>query len=189
MDEIKVIQTEDPKEHWGFLSVEDRIVLDLGHGIWEPNVQPTPLYFLYEGASKVIGIDPSQPSYEWYKNNLQTDKFIQHNDYIDSPDKIKIYVNYYKPHVIKCDIEGGEIYLNQLTKEDMESVKEIGIEYHNLQCKVLVQSKLQEWGFDIVQRYQLMTISIDAMGVIYGKKPRQVIIKHRKDGNSEENNG
>ncbi len=186
--EIKVIHTENPKEHWGFLECDSRIILDLGHGIWEENTEPTPIHFLKEGASLVVGVDPSQPSYNWYKDNLKTDRFIQHNDYIDSPNKFQLYLRYYKPHVVKCDIEGSEIFMASLTKEDMESVREMGIEYHSLACRIVIENMATEWGFNIEQQYQLMDINPGGMGVFHLKKPKQVTIKLRKNGNTEENN-
>lgn len=184
MMDLKKITSEDPKEHWGFCRIQDRVVLDLGHGIWEENTKPTPLFFLEEGAQKVVGVDPSQPSYNWYSQNLKTSKFIQHNDFIDSPNKLKMYIQYYKPHLIKCDIEGSEIYFNNITKEDMECVKEIAVEYHNLACKIIMNRMAEEWGMEIVDTYQLMDINPDGMGVIHMKKPSQRIIKTRKDANN-----
>jgi hypothetical protein len=186
--EIKRINTEEPKEHWGFLDVDGRTIIDMGCGIWEPNVEPTPIYFLKEGVTKVIGIDPAEPSYNWYKENVKTERFFQHMDYLDSTEKFKFYINAYKPQVLKIDIEGGEIFMNNLTAEDLESVREIGIEYHNLASKIVIQNMATEWGFNIEGRYQLMDINPDAMGVFHLKKPKQVTIKLRKNGNTEKDN-
>jgi hypothetical protein len=181
---MKIIKTENPSEHWGFLECDGRVVLDLGHGIWEENTEPTPIYFLKEGATKVIGIDPSQPSYNWYRDNLKTDRFFQHNDFIDSTEKFRMYIKYYQPHVIKCDIEGSEIYMNNLTAEDMESVREIGIEYHSLACRITIENMAKEWNFNIEEQYQLMDINPGGMGVYHLKKPKQITMKLRNNGNS-----
>jgi phage anti-repressor protein len=187
--EIKQIKTENPSEHWGFLECDGRTVLDLGHGIWEQDTEPTPIYFLKEKATLVVGVDPSQPSYNWYKDNLKTERFVQHNDYIDGPNKFQMYLRYYRPHVVKCDIEGSEIYMGNLTKEDFETVREMGIEYHSLACRIVIENMATEWGFNIEDKYQLMDINPGGMGVIHLKKPKEVTIKLRKNGNQEENNG
>ena len=187
--EIKIIKTENPDEHWGFLEVDGRVIIDMGSGIWEQNTEPTPIYFLKEGARKVIGIDPSEPSYVWYRDNVKTERFIQHMDYLDSTEKFKFYLNAYKPHVLKIDIEGSEIFMGNLTAEDMESVREIGIEYHSLACRITIENMAAHWGFNIEDQYQLMDINPGGMGVYHLKKPKQVTIKLRNNGNQEENNG
>jgi hypothetical protein len=181
---MKIIETERPSDHWGFLEIKERVVLDLGHGIWEQNVDTTPVYFLNEGASMVIGIDPNEPSYNWYRDNLKTDRFFQHNDFIDSTEKFKFYINAYKPQVLKIDIEGGEIFMNNLTAEDMESVREIGVEYHSLACRVTIETMATHWGFNIEEQYQLMNIPIGGMGVYHLKKPKQVTMKLRNNENN-----
>ena len=187
--EIKVIHTENPKEHWGFLDVDGRTIIDMGCGIWENDVEPTPIYFLKEGATKVIGIDPNEPSYNWYRDNLKTERFFQHMDYLDSTEKFRFYINAYKPQVLKIDVEGSEIFLNNITAEQMESVREIGIEFHNLATRIVIENMSKEWGFYVEGRYQLMNINPDSMGVFHLKKPKNVTIKLRKNGNQEENNG
>lgn len=184
MMEYKKITTEDPKEHWGFCRIQDRVVLDLGHGLWHENTKPTALYFLEQGAQKVVGVDPSQPSYNWYAQNLKTSKFIQHCDFIDSTDKLRMYIEYYKPELIKSDIEGSEIYFNNITKEDMEYVKEIAVEVHNLAATIVIKRMAEEWGMEIVDQYQLMNINPDGMSVIHMKKPSEKIIKTRNNGNN-----
>lgn len=167
---MRIIRTEEPKEHWGFLDVEGKVLMDMGCGIWEHNIELTPIFFLNKGATKVIGIDPSEPSYTWYRDNLKTERFFQHMDYLDSTEKFKFYLNAYKPQVLKIDVEGSEIYLNNITKEDMESVIEIGVEYHSLACRITIESMATEWGFKIEEQLQLMTINPNEMGVYHLKK-------------------
>lgn len=181
---MKIIKSESPAEHWGFLEVDGRVIIDMGSGIWEQDVEPSPLYFLKEGARKVIGIDPSEPSYVWYKDNLKTERFIQHMDYLDSTEKFKFYLNAYRPHVLKIDVEGAEIFLNNITKEDMESVREIGVEYHSLATRITIENMAKEWNFNIIDQYQLMDINPNAMGVYHLHKPKEVTIKLRNNANS-----
>jgi predicted RNA methylase len=67
---IRTIENESPDTHWGFLPVKDKVVLDLGCGL-NSEFMPTPYFFIQErGASKVIGVDPNEQSYQWYKQKI-----------------------------------------------------------------------------------------------------------------------
>ena len=62
-----IIRDENPENHWGFLPVKDKVVLDLGCGVNSEFV-PTPWFFLeMRKAKKVYGVDPDPNSYEWFK--------------------------------------------------------------------------------------------------------------------------
>lgn len=45
---MKIIKSESPNEHWGFLEVDGRVIIDMGSGIWEQDAEPTPIHFLKE---------------------------------------------------------------------------------------------------------------------------------------------
>jgi hypothetical protein len=184
MDNEKIIRSEDPSEHWHFLDVKDKIVLDLGCGLWDSQM-PTPYYFLKErGASKVIGVDSSVDSYNWYMTNFKEPNFLLHLDNIDHIDKFKMYIGFIKPHVIKIDIEGMELLMGNLTKELMEPVKEMAIEYHGLAHNIMLKTMFNEWGFTEVDQYAFEGIPVDSQGVFHARKPKQKIIKIRETANN-----
>jgi hypothetical protein len=162
------IHSEHPKDHWRFLPIENQTILDLGCGINSEHT-PTPVYWTQNNASFVVGVDPSLKSYEWFKTNFNIKNFIHIMDYIDRIEKFELYLGYYKPSVLKMDIEGGELYLNGLNSKFIDSVKHIGIEYHNLPCLVTCERLLKDNGYSI-EYYKFPHLDIDYQGVIYGFK-------------------
>lgn len=183
--EIKnMINSENPAEHWAFLPTLDQVVLDLGCGINNGEFTPTPLYWIEKGAKQVIGIDPSEQSYQWFKTNYWVKKFINIMDFIDRVEKFELYLGYYKPSVVKIDVEGGELFLNGLDSKYLESVRHIGIEYHNLSCLISCERLLKDNGYEL-EYYKFPTIDIDHQGVIYGYK-KNITIKTRENGSITE---
>ena len=51
-----------------------------------------------------------------------------------------------------------------------DSVNEIGIEYHDKLTKEMCERKFIEWGFNIVNQYQLFEEDINRIGVYHAKK-------------------
>lgn len=170
--EIKgIITSENPKEHWGFLHVQDKVVLDLGCGINSEHT-PTPCHFIIErGASKVIGVDSDPQSYQWYKMNYNVQNFICYMDMVDRYEKMEYYFDYFKPQVVKMDIEGAEIYMNALNNNLLNSVEQIAIEYHNYPCLISIENKLKENNYEL-QYYKFEHLNIEHQGVLYGYKKK-----------------
>jgi len=164
------ITSESPDVHWGFLNVEGKLVLDLGAGI-NSEFMPTPWYFLQERkAKKVIGVDGDKQSYDWFKQNYVVKNFIPYMDMVDRIEKFEHYFGYYKPDVVKMDIEGSEVLINALDASYLESVQEIAIEYHNLSALISCENKLTEAGFKL-EYFKFDHLDIDYQGVLYGYKP------------------
>ncbi len=107
------IHSEHPQDHWRFLPIEGQTILDLGCGINSEHT-PTPVHWIQNKAKFVAGVDPSAQSYEWFKTNFNLKNFVMHQDYVDRIEKFELYLGFYKPNVLKIDIEGGELYLNGL---------------------------------------------------------------------------
>lgn len=168
--EIKgIITSENPKEHWGFLFVQDKVVLDLGCGINSEHT-PTPWYFIQDrGASKVIGVDSNPQSYQWFKQNYNIQNFIPFMDMVDRYEKFEFYFDYFKPQVVKMDVEGSEIYMNAFNNKLLDSVEQIAIEYHNYPCLLAIEGKLKENNYKL-QYYKFEHLDITHQGVLYGYK-------------------
>jgi glycosyltransferase involved in cell wall biosynthesis len=181
---MKNINSEHPYEHWSFLDVKDKTVLDMGCSFYDATYNPGMLssaeWFVQTGANIVIGFDANPYEVDKYnvvyKNNP---KYKVFKLFVDSSEKIKDLLKY-NAEVIKCDIEGGEIYFNDITKEEMECVQQIGIEYHDEATKQMCESKLSEWGFDFVEQYSLMYIDTNKQGVFCGKKTKVLNKKKAK---------
>lgn len=152
------IDDEDPKYHWGFVNVKDRIVLDLGCAMWAGvnprDTQSTPSFWLEHGAKRVIGCDANKRSLdlviEMLRDMPNCELFVEN---ITSSKQILDLIRKYNPDVIKCDIETYEKCFEDITKEDMSSVVELAIEYHDLELKNLCTRKIKEWGFMQVDNY------------------------------------
>lgn len=176
---IRDIENEDPSTHWGFLPVENKVVLDLGSGL-NSEFMPTPWYFIQEKKAKMVyGVDPSEQSYQWFKQNYNIQNFIQFMDYVDRLEKFEWYINASKPDVIKCDVEGSEIFLMAIKPEVLEGVKHIGIEYHSLPALIAVEKMFQDNGYEI-EYYKFPHLAIDHQGVIYGFKKTEPVVKLRQ---------
>lgn len=164
-----IITSENPKEHWGFLFVQDKVVLDLGCGINSEHT-PTPYYFIQDrGASKVIGVDSNPQSYQWFKQNYNIQNFIPFMDMVDRYEKLEFYFDYFKPQVVKMDVEGSEIYMNAFNNKLLDGVEQIGIEYHNYPCLLAIEGKLKENNYKL-QYYKFEHLDITHQGVLYGYK-------------------
>ena len=79
-------------------------------------------------------------------------------------------LNKYTPDVIKCDIEGAEEHFKDISSNDIESVKQVAVEYHNNDLKLLIEQKIKDWGFKNSEIYQLFDEDINRLGVIYAYK-------------------
>jgi hypothetical protein len=170
------INSEHPEEHWRFLPIDGETILDLGCGINSEHT-PTPVYWVQKRAKMVYGVDPSQESYNWFKQNFIVKNFINIMDYIDRTEKFEIYFNVSKPSVVKIDVEGSEIFLNAVKPEFFEGIRHIGIEYHNLSCLLSCESILKSLGYEI-DYYKFDHLDIDYQGVLHAYK-RNTITKQR----------
>jgi O-antigen biosynthesis protein len=181
---MKNINSEHPYEHWSFLDVKDKVVLDMGCSFYDATYNPDMLssaeWFVETGAINVIGFDANPYEVDKYnvvyKNNP---KYKVFKLFVDSTEKIRDLLQH-KPEVIKCDIEGGEIYFKDITKDEMEFVEQIGIEYHDEETKKMCEVKLSEWEFDFIEQYSLMYIDTNKQGVFCGKKTKVLNKKKAK---------
>jgi len=168
--EIKgIIHNEDPATHWGFLPIEGETILDLGCGINNQEFLPTPMYWVRNGAKMVYGVDPGQPSYDWFKQNFVVKNFINIMDWVDRVEKFDLYFKATKPSVVKIDVEGSEIFLNALNPEYLEGVRHVAIEYHNLPCLLSCEHLLRDNGYEL-EYYKFNHLDIDYQGVLHGYK-------------------
>ncbi len=162
------IHSEHPQDHWRFLPIEGQTILDLGCGINSEHT-PTPMYWIQNKAKFVAGVDPSSQSYDWFKQNFNVRNFVHTMDYVDRIEKFELYLGFYKPDVVKIDIEGGELYLNGLDAKYLDGVRHIGIEYHNLPCLISCERLLKDNGYTL-EYYKFPHLDIDYQGVLYAHK-------------------
>lgn len=156
------LDNENSKEHWKFINVKDKIVLDLGCGRWnkmervEDTWLTTPEHFIFNGAKRVIGVDIDNEEISWFKNKYQNDnryEFILKPIY--SGNDIKLLYDTYKPECVKFDIETAEAFLFQMQESDIRSVEDYYIETHGYDLYNAFLVKLPAYGYKIYQQIDL----------------------------------
>jgi SAM-dependent methyltransferase len=150
------ITTEEPNVHWEFLDIKGKRVLDLGCGKFWSSIS-TAEWMINCGARIVIGIDLSDIG-------LNSNKFTMIVEQIRSKEQLENLFVTYLPEVIKCDIEGAEIYLDGIALPN--ETKQFAVEYHDATTKAVCEKMIKEWGFKNVTYYQLFTEDINRIGVI-----------------------
>ena len=167
---IEKIISENPENHWRFLNPNGKRVMDMGCSFWDSSFNEGWLssaqYFIHRGATKLIGFDCAMQDIEKYHTMYGDDpKWHIFHLCLNSTIQIQDLIETHKPQVIKCDIEGAEIYFNDITKEMLDGVDEIAIEYHNGPMRVMCEQKMVEWEFTNHQFYQLGDYDINQVGV------------------------
>lgn len=167
----KVVQSENPNEHWNDIkNIEDKIVLDLGCGWLFQPFDSTPEYFIKRNAKKVIGVDAACGEIQQLNETFPEHTFICKT--ILEFDDLCSLITDNKPQVIKMDIEGYEHHMKNITAEQFQSVEEIAVEYHNPECKKILEDKLTELGFEIfaINQFGWFCTDINQMGIMHAIK-------------------
>lgn len=170
---IHSIQSENSEHHWPFLNTEGKILLDLGCGRHDTSdlSQSSAIYLGEKGAIKVIAIDGRESEINYFnENNLNPNKYTFLNMFINTPNDVRNLLKEYNPTVIKCDIEGYETNLYDLTKEELDNVVEFGLEYHSFDILEKITQKLIEWGFTIHTEAKFGFVDAPQMGVLFCSK-------------------
>jgi len=165
------IESENSTDHWPYFNVKNHNVLDLGCGRWytEKIEELSPIYFA-QTANKVIGIDGNIDDITFYLNETKDNpKYVFRHELISSVNQVKDLINEYSITALKCDIEGAEIILLDLTKEDLSTVTELAMEFHSEELKQAYLNKVVEWGFDIKVKANFARTP-DYMGVLFCSK-------------------
>ena len=170
--------SENPEDHWNLLFVQNQTVLDLGCGLHmlEPGFMTTPEYFLSKGASRVIGVDPSDEDIEMFQKKypIRTykDKYLKNLffcDIIDSVSKLEHYINFYKITSLKMDIEGEERYLLS-SKDNFDTLKYVAIETHDRSLLKDIISNLIQKDFIINSVCTFYPRVYDMCNLIYASR-------------------
>lgn len=166
--EIKYITSENPSDHWRFLDVKYKVVMDMGCSFWDSTWHDDWLssteYFVDKGAKKVVGFDEAQHDIDKYHQLYNGDeRYDIFKLRLDDPITLQRLLNIHKPQVIKCDIEGAEI--NFLHIDNLEGVEQIAIEYHNGPTKLMCETMMPLWGFTNIELYKLGENPIESAGV------------------------
>lgn len=108
----------------------------------------TPHYFIGQEPSAYLGVDLHKPDIEQLKTEFPQARFLCES--IDSSEKIRGYIIDSKPQIIKCDIEGAEIFFLGLQK--LPFVQELCIELHGYHIEKPFLEWANELGFFLQKR-------------------------------------
>lgn len=139
------IESEAPIEHWGFVEVMGKTVLDLGCAYFGADSEKTPTFFLENGAAYVIGVDTTLSGLE----NITDPNIVLIQMTIESPDEIAKMYERFEPDVVKCDIEGAEIHLLYLPDGIFQQPSQYAIEVHSDELDEAFTNKLRSCGYRI----------------------------------------
>jgi hypothetical protein len=180
MNKPKILISENPIHHWPDVNVKNKIVLDLGCGIWDIKALPakynTPEYFLRQGATQVVGVDKSSAQINFLQKYF-LDKDIKNVTFekknIDSAKIVSELLTKYKIQTVKCDIEGAETCLLHLTQNNITPVCSWYVEYHSLKIKKELIDFFENKNYKLIEIGQHCDIrgkSLLPYGVIYFEK-------------------
>lgn len=168
-----IINSENSTEHWPYFNTENHNVLDLGCGKWflyTDNIEEYSPIFFGRNANKVIGVDANKDDIDFYiEKTVDNPKYVFICQYLTNVDEVRSLLKEYSITALKSDIEGAESMLLDLTKEDLENVKEMAIEFHTQELKDAFASKVIDWGFQIKANAKFAQ-SYDYTGVVFCSK-------------------
>lgn len=166
-----LIQSENSSDHWPFFEIDNENVLDLGCGIWytEDMEETSPVYFSKK-ANLVVGCDSNNDDLVKYREYCKDIPNVTFKHVIiQNANQVRELLLEHSITALKCDIEGFEIALADLTSDDLSSVTKIAIEFHTDELKDLFLQKIPEWGFKIILKASFARTP-PHLGVIYGIK-------------------
>ncbi len=139
---------EDPEgyeAHWGYADFKDKIILDLG-----ADYGSTTSWFFQKGAKKIVAVECDRERFNKLLQNYGNDNdVVCIREKILSGVQIDDLIRKYNPNIIKFDIEGDEIHILELSKDEIASVKEILIEYHGTGVLEKLSNFFTGMGFNV----------------------------------------
>lgn len=165
------IESENSTHHWPYFITENHNVLDLGCGRWYTSIfdELSPIFFAKK-ANSVVGVDCSQDEINFFNEETKgSSKFCFIHQCISNSNQVKELIVKHNITALKCDIEGAEEHLLDLTKDDLDSIKELAIEFHSEFLKIEFKKKVIEWGFNIKVKANFKNTP-DFIGVVFCSK-------------------
>lgn len=175
LNKLFLIHSEKASEHWSPFDVKNKVVLDLGCGIWSgvnSFSEYSPIWFGANGATKVIALDSNENDIKYYKDNTKDDaKYEFIAKHISSTSEIESLILSNGINALKSDIEGDEKYILDIKPEVINKIEEIAIEYHTTELKYKFIAKFKDWGFDLKCMGKFTTAG-ENVGVLFGSRAK-----------------
>lgn len=165
------IKSEDSTDHWLYFNIDNENVLDLGCGRWyTTNYDELSPIFFAKKATTVVGVDCNKDDIDFYKERTKGNlKFTFVHQCINDINQVKELLTLYNITALKCDIEGAEKVLLDLTTEDLKQIDELAIEFHSEELKQDFTNKVVEWGFNMKVKATFENTP-EYMGVLFCSK-------------------
>jgi SAM-dependent methyltransferase len=181
------IISEHPADCWSAVCIHapDARILDLGCGFGKPgsdcdvNGWSTSLTFAAYGASLVVGVDRSRGDLDRLTDTATRDRCFNRIVYLPIDVGCVMDVHallwYVRPDVIKCDIEGAERYLFEVTLPPETRLVSIKCYHTQLEAQCLLW--LSDQLFEVFANQS--TAAVPITKVITGKRRDIAMIESR----------
>lgn len=136
---------EDYNEQYGMLDYNDKVVLDIG-----ADYGSTALFFLRNGAKKVIGIETNK-DYFYILNKIgkRVKEIVPIEFKIECGYNISNLIKDYSPDIVKMDCDGCEVFILQMVDGDIRLVKDWVIELHTINVYNFIKELFIKNGFEV----------------------------------------
>ena len=163
--EIPPIHQEKYADEYACADVNGKVVLDLG-----ADVGSTAQFFIKRLAKQVIAVEGSGACFPLLcANSGKIGNVTPVKLFISSPAQVASLLRNWKPDVVKCDIEGGEVHLFNISDTQFQSVSDYIIEVHSPFLFAKLKTKCTACGF------ALSIVYVDPLGegnicVVYAQR-------------------
>ncbi len=155
---------EDYNVHWGQVSYQDKIVLDLG-----ADLGSTASFFFEKGAKKVIAVESENVHWVKLIENYGNDPgVVCIKDYINSAKQIEDLILKYNPDIVKVDIEDKEEHMGKMEDWITSLVPDYLIETHGKKCFHIVRRYFTKIGYTV--KIYAMTLPGDIILIIHAQR-------------------
>jgi hypothetical protein len=152
---VKTIDTEEPQQHWQYLTVKQQRVLNLGcgnFGILKNMPYPDDVgYFLAQDPAHLVAVDTNPKDVallqERYAADITAGRLTVRHLHCDRVSVLQELLDTYQITAVKSDIEGFEFLFEWLPEEYVTRIQHWAIEAHG---NNLIQS-IKQWS----ERYKM----------------------------------
>lgn len=132
------IETEDPRQHWQFMHLQGKRVLNLGCGHFGQsaiNQYPDEIEYFFEHSPELlVGVDKNAKDIAFlqqkHHTKIQDDRLVLLAEECATVPALQKLIDTYNINTIKSDIEGFEFLFEWLPDEDALKIQSWYIEVH-----------------------------------------------------------
>lgn len=157
------INTEDPRQHWQFMHLQNKRVLNLGCGHFGESAistYPDEIEFLCEqNPELIVGVDKNAKDIaflqEKHRTKINEGRLVLLAQDCDTVPTLQKLIDTYHINVIKSDIEGFEFLFEWLPEEDCQKIHSWYIEVHGNNLIRSIKSWADHLGLHLTAQIHL----------------------------------